>query len=94
MMLKEEPEGALHAAINNPTNDLKKDSSKRGLLKTLGPGLVTGASDDDPSGIATYSQDGAQFALPHALDHVVFLSAYGVHSDYQRADSAAVRREH
>jgi NRAMP (natural resistance-associated macrophage protein)-like metal ion transporter len=31
------------------------------LLKILGPGLVTGASDDDPSGIATYSQAGAQF---------------------------------
>jgi NRAMP (natural resistance-associated macrophage protein)-like metal ion transporter len=32
-----------------------------GLLKSLGPGLVTGAADDDPSGIATYSQVGAQF---------------------------------
>src|SRR5246127_5317958 len=32
-----------------------------GLLKSLGPGLITGASDDDPSGIATYSQVGAQF---------------------------------
>ena len=31
------------------------------LLSQLGPGLVTGASDDDPSGIATYSQVGAQF---------------------------------
>ena len=31
------------------------------VLKMLGPGLVTGASDDDPSGIATYSQVGAQF---------------------------------
>ncbi len=31
-------------------------------LKTLGPGLITGASDDDPSGIGTYSQTGAQFA--------------------------------
>jgi NRAMP (natural resistance-associated macrophage protein)-like metal ion transporter len=30
---------------------------------TLGPGLVTGASDDDPSGIATYSQTGAQFGF-------------------------------
>ncbi|MFY7830014.1 MAG: Nramp family divalent metal transporter [Flectobacillus sp.] len=29
--------------------------------KVLGPGLITGASDDDPSGIATYSQAGAQF---------------------------------
>ena len=34
---------------------------KRGLLAVLGPGLITGASDDDPSGIATYSQAGAQF---------------------------------
>ena len=31
------------------------------LRDVLGPGLVTGASDDDPSGIATYSQAGAQF---------------------------------
>jgi len=31
------------------------------LLERLGPGLITGASDDDPSGIATYSQAGAQF---------------------------------
>jgi NRAMP (natural resistance-associated macrophage protein)-like metal ion transporter len=33
----------------------------KGLLSQLGPGLITGASDDDPSGIATYSQAGAQF---------------------------------
>ncbi len=31
------------------------------LYQILGPGLITGASDDDPSGIATYSQTGAQF---------------------------------
>lgn len=31
------------------------------LLRSLGPGLITGAADDDPSGIATYSQVGAQF---------------------------------
>jgi NRAMP (natural resistance-associated macrophage protein)-like metal ion transporter len=31
------------------------------FLKLLGPGLITGAADDDPSGIATYSQVGAQF---------------------------------
>jgi NRAMP (natural resistance-associated macrophage protein)-like metal ion transporter len=35
--------------------------SKPRLWKTLGPGLITGASDDDPSGIATYSQAGAKF---------------------------------
>ena len=33
----------------------------RVYLKSLGPGLITGASDDDPSGIGTYSQTGAQF---------------------------------
>ena len=32
-----------------------------GLAKRLGPGLITGAADDDPSGIATYSQIGSQF---------------------------------
>lgn len=40
--------------------------SKPRLFSVLGPGLITGASDDDPSGIATYSQAGAQlgFAIP------------------------------
>ena len=33
------------------------------LIRVLGPGLITGASDDDPSGIATYSQAGAQFGF-------------------------------
>ena len=35
----------------------------RRFLQTLGPGLITGASDDDPSGIATYSQVGAQYGF-------------------------------
>src|ERR1035437_8185330 len=35
----------------------------RQYLRAMGPGLVTGASDDDPSGIATYSQAGAQYGL-------------------------------
>lgn len=37
--------------------------AKTSLLGALGPGLITGAADDDPSGIATYSQVGAQFGL-------------------------------
>src|ERR1035441_9169657 len=37
------------------------------LLRLLGPGLVTGAADDDPSGIATYSQAGAQRLCAMAL---------------------------
>jgi NRAMP (natural resistance-associated macrophage protein)-like metal ion transporter len=46
------------------TADSKKAepaTNKTPLLQVLGPGLITGASDDDPSGIATYSQAGAQF---------------------------------
>src|SRR6516165_144251 len=39
---------------------------RRGLLAFFGPGLITGASDDDPSGIATYSQVGAQFGYDMA----------------------------
>lgn len=42
----------------------KKATSKtKKLLQFIGPGLVTGASDDDPSGIATYSQAGAAYGL-------------------------------
>ena len=36
-------------------------SNVSGLARRLGPGLITGAADDDPSGIATYSQAGSQF---------------------------------
>src|SRR3954470_14764202 len=40
------------------------DGAKRGsLLFAIGPGVITGAADDDPSGIATYSQAGAQFGF-------------------------------
>src|ERR1700732_5560412 len=42
------------------------------LLRLLGPGLVTEAADDDPSGIATYSQAGAQFG--YSLLWTVFLT--------------------
>jgi Mn2+/Fe2+ NRAMP family transporter len=35
----------------------------RARVRRLGPGLITGAADDDPSGIATYSQAGAQFGV-------------------------------
>jgi len=40
-----------------------KQTRFKKFLKILGPGLVTGASDDDPSGIATYSQAGARFGM-------------------------------
>ena len=40
-----------------------EDEAERSWARRLGPGLVKGAADDDPSGIATYSQAGAQFGL-------------------------------
>ena len=53
---------------------LKPNSKKpRNIIfRLLGPGLVTGAADDDPSGIATYSQAGAQFG--YGLLRTVFLT--------------------
>lgn len=48
------------AAADEPSGTLA-EPPPRNFLQTLGPGLITGASDDDPSGIATYSQVGAQF---------------------------------
>src|SRR5665213_3405556 len=46
---------------NLPANDLARKG--KDYWNMLGPGLTTGASDDDPSGIGTYSQAGAQFGF-------------------------------
>lgn len=43
--------------------EINISSKLKRFWKLLGPGLITGASDDDPSGIATYSQAGAAFGL-------------------------------
>nr|WKF60836.1 Divalent metal cation transporter MntH [Paraburkholderia busanensis] len=40
-----------------------EDEAERSWMKRLGPGLITGAADDDPSGIATYTQAGAQYGF-------------------------------
>jgi len=68
---KEEAKPAPTDSISDPsgrTSELDLTKGNTGpvwhqYLRALGPGLVTGASDDDPSGIATYSQAGAQFGL-------------------------------
>jgi NRAMP (natural resistance-associated macrophage protein)-like metal ion transporter len=56
-MLLSASQAALMSAPKNIPAVLKR------FWGILGPGLITGASDDDPSGIATYSQAGAQFGL-------------------------------
>jgi hypothetical protein len=44
-----------------PYSNQIKQPERPKLADVMGPGLITGASDDDPSGIATYAQAGAQF---------------------------------
>ena len=67
---------------------LRRASSRaahKGLLGRLGPGLITGASDDDPSGIATYSQTGAQFGFAMCWVMLFLLPADGGDPRDQRA---------
>lgn len=53
-----------HIPLTDPKTAARKSAKGLGrFLKILGPGIITGAADDDPSGIATYSQAGAQFGL-------------------------------
>jgi NRAMP (natural resistance-associated macrophage protein)-like metal ion transporter len=47
--------------VSIPTTSIRMDIKR--FLKRLGPGFITGAADDDPSGIATYAQTGAQFGF-------------------------------
>ena len=64
--LAEAPAVALDRAMQGAERvvSTKKIAQKTNAYwKALGPGLTTGASDDDPSGIATYSQTGAQFGF-------------------------------
>src|ERR1700693_4702573 len=53
-------------------NTASKRKPRNIVFRLLGPGLVTGAADDDPSGIATYSQAGAHFG--YGLLWTVFLT--------------------
>lgn len=49
--------------MEHPPSREAASASREAWWKKLGPGLITGAADDDPSGIATYSQGGAQFGF-------------------------------
>jgi NRAMP (natural resistance-associated macrophage protein)-like metal ion transporter len=58
-------------SVQTPARATHDLTAKKSWLAKLGPGLITGASDDDPSGIATYSQAGAQFG-PNLLWTMLF----------------------
>ena len=58
--------------MSDTRNSAPPKKPKNLIFRLLGPGLVTGAADDDPSGIATYSQAGAQFGF--GLLWTVFLT--------------------
>ena len=57
--------------MSTASKDESSEGGPRSLLKVLGPGLITGAADDDPSGIGTHSQIGAQFGYGLAWTFVL-----------------------
>jgi NRAMP (natural resistance-associated macrophage protein)-like metal ion transporter len=60
----EEPRVDPDRPVDPKTAEIRSErNALRRLVKILGPGLVTGASDDDPSGIGTYAQAGAQYGF-------------------------------
>jgi len=64
--------------LKKSTDTKYKPSIYKNLINRIGPGFITGAADDDPSGIATYSQTGAQFGYGQlwlALFSFPFMSA-------------------
>jgi len=64
---KNEPDEALESKVEHERNPIKR------LLLVLGPGLITGASDDDPSGIGTYTTAGASLGLATLWTAIVTL---------------------
>jgi NRAMP (natural resistance-associated macrophage protein)-like metal ion transporter len=71
MVLDRSVEGGQKIARTLPMSGERPLKRARDYWFLLGPGLTTGASDDDPSGIATYSQSGAQFGF-----NLLWLSAF------------------
>jgi NRAMP (natural resistance-associated macrophage protein)-like metal ion transporter len=65
-LLKPLRHGGMANSVQPPASKVGQGGAKQPqhtFLQRLGPGLITGAADDDPSGIATYSQAGAQFGF-------------------------------
>jgi len=77
-------------------DEIKPVRGAGGFLKRLGPGLVTGAADDDPSGIGTHSQVGAQFgyglAWTFVLSFPLMVAIQEVSAEIGRVTGAGIAR--
>ena len=88
---------ATEAATGTPTAGRSgvDEARRRGLggfIQILGPGLITGASDDDPSGIGTYYAGGQPVRSRHALAGALHLSTHDRGPGSMCADRAPDRR--
>ncbi len=76
--------------------DQETASGIGGFLKTLGPGLITGAADDDPSGIGTHSQVGAEFgyglAWTFVLSFPLMVAIQQIAAEIGRVTGAGIAR--
>lgn len=84
------------AAASIPEPSPPGRSRPGGFLKALGPGLITGAADDDPSGIGTHSQVGAQFgyglAWTFVLSFPLMVAIQQVSAEIGRVTGAGIAR--
>ena len=82
----------------NPADPSEPETQRglRGFLKSLGPGLVTGAADDDPSGIGTHSQVGAEFgyglAWTFVLSFPLMVAIQQIAAEIGRVTGAGIAR--
>ena len=78
------------------TADTESAGGFRSFLKTLGPGLITGAADDDPSGIGTHSQVGAEFgyglAWTFVLSFPLMIAIQEIAAEIGRVTGAGIAR--
>ena len=81
-------------STNGPSSTTKKPGPLRRFLALLGPGLVAGAADDDPSGIATYSVVGAQYGTRFLYTSLLTwpLMAIGYTANQYQRGTAALSR--
>lgn len=84
---------------STPTETGERDTPQtglKGLLVRLGPGLITGAADDDPSGIGTHSQVGAEFgyglAWTFVLTFPLMVAIQQVAAEIGRVTGAGIAR--